>query len=260
LACFYITVGDGTTSVILFTGELLKQALVLARRDIHPIVITEHFSEALTIVEEAIYRQYIMQQQQNQQQQGNNEATTTAQANGAENSDKHIHSQQTKEDTTTTSTNSLLQQLLSIAHTCLTTKYLDKVAKVISTLVASAIYHLYEQISVNNHENVVQMGNADTLHVYKLSGSGSSSLEDSVMYKNACLLSARQRSTTQALQQQLSKLNITSKDNDKPQKKSGKNSFTVLFTRASINIGGAASGIKRERKIVSASGFKEMQE
>ncbi|MEM2925892.1 MAG: thermosome subunit beta [Candidatus Bathyarchaeia archaeon] len=47
-------VGDGTTSVVILTGELLKKAEAMLNKDIHPTIITSGYRKALEKVLEAL--------------------------------------------------------------------------------------------------------------------------------------------------------------------------------------------------------------
>ena len=47
-------VGDGTTSVVVFAGELLRQAEYLVNQKVHPMTIIQGFREACTVAKEAL--------------------------------------------------------------------------------------------------------------------------------------------------------------------------------------------------------------
>ena len=47
-------VGDGTTSVVVFAGELLRQAEQLVNQKVHPMTIIQGFREACTVAKEAL--------------------------------------------------------------------------------------------------------------------------------------------------------------------------------------------------------------
>ena len=47
-------VGDGTTSVVVFAGELLRQAEYLVNQRVHPMTIIQGFREACTVAKEAL--------------------------------------------------------------------------------------------------------------------------------------------------------------------------------------------------------------
>jgi T-complex protein 1 subunit beta len=47
-------VGDGTTSVVVFAGELLRQAEQLVNQKVHPMTIIQGFREACTVAKAAL--------------------------------------------------------------------------------------------------------------------------------------------------------------------------------------------------------------
>ena len=47
-------VGDGTTSVVVFAGELLRQAEQLVNQKVHPMTIIQGFREACEVAKEAL--------------------------------------------------------------------------------------------------------------------------------------------------------------------------------------------------------------
>ena len=47
-------VGDGTTSVVVFAGELLRQAEQLVNQKVHPMTIIQGFPEACAAAREAL--------------------------------------------------------------------------------------------------------------------------------------------------------------------------------------------------------------
>lgn len=202
----------------------------MVKQNIHPIVILEHFTEATHFALQAIQNEFCC--------------------------DKKKHHQ----------FGTSFDLLKSIAQTTLSTKYMERLSSLMSTLIAEAVYYLHtenqskkkgeeqQQVEVKQpkkEENVtkvesimdyhqeqsppiLQVSLSSTLQVFKVVGGV---LEDSTVLKNGCLLHAKRKNVKLTLQQ-------------KPQ-------YKVFITSESIVISHNSNvKVKKERKIVDPNAFE----